>query len=109
MVKSDLIERVAKLCPHLYRAEVEKLVNAIFDEITAAMARGDRIELRGFGTFSVKVRDAHIGHNPKTRTAVSVPRKAAPAFRMGKEMKEQLNREQLSRDQHNGDQADGAD
>ena len=92
MVKSELITRVAGLCPHRYRAEVEKLVDAIFDEITAAMARGDRIELRGFGTFTVKVRDAHIGHNPKTRTAVEVPRKVAPAFRMGKEMKDQLNR-----------------
>jgi integration host factor subunit beta len=93
MVKSDLFARVAKLCPHLARAEVETLVNAIFDEIAAAMARGDRVELRGFGTFSVKARVARMGRNPKTGSTVAVPRKAAPAFRMGKDMTKRLNRD----------------
>ena len=73
---------------------VEKIVDAIFDEITAALARGERIELRGFGTFSVKVHDARTGRNPRTGAPVLVPKKAHPHLKTGKEMNERLNRDE---------------
>jgi integration host factor subunit beta len=77
--------------PHLYRQDAEKIVNIIFSEITAAMARGDRVELRGFGAFFVKLREGRTGRNPRTGATVSVGRKAVPFFRSGKEMKSRLN------------------
>jgi len=92
MIKSDLVRRVWEQNPHLLVREVETIVNAIFDEITARLSRGERIELRGFGTFSVRVREAHTGRNPKSGVAVTVPRKVVPYFRTGKEMRERLNR-----------------
>jgi integration host factor subunit beta len=70
---------------------VEKIVNAIFDEITEALSRGDRVELRGFGAFSVKRRDARVGRNPRTGAQVAVDEKAVPFFKTGKEMRERLN------------------
>jgi integration host factor subunit beta len=70
---------------------VEKIVNAILDEITSALARGDRVELRGFGAFSVKHRDARVGRNPRTGAHVSVDEKAVPFFKTGKEMRDRLN------------------
>jgi integration host factor subunit beta len=76
----------------LYQRDVENIVNAILGEIVAAMARGDRVELRGFGAFSVKNRPARTGRNPRTGAHVSVEKKSVPVFRTGKEMRERLNR-----------------
>ena len=91
VIKSELVDRIALQNPHLYRQHAEKIVNTIFSEITAAMARGDRVELRGFGSFFVKLREGRTGRNPRTGATVSVGRKAVPFFRSGKEMKSRLN------------------
>jgi integration host factor subunit beta len=91
MIKSELVQRIANRNPHLYLRDVEKIVNAIFDEITAALTRGDRVELRGFGAFSVKHRDARVGRNPRTGAQVPVAEKSVPFFKTGKEMRERLN------------------
>jgi integration host factor subunit beta len=91
MIKSDLVERIADKNPHLYRRDIENIVNAILDAITAAMARGDRIELRGFGNFSVRHRSARSGRNPRTGLTVSVEGKSMPYFKSGKEMPRRLN------------------
>ena len=91
MIKYDLVWRIWYQNPHLRRQEVETIVHAIFDEITATLARGDRVELRGFGAFSVKVREARTGRNPRTGVLIPVPKKASPHFRSGLEMKERLN------------------
>ena len=91
MTKSELIERLAELNPHLYRRDVERIASAIFDEIAAALSRGHRVELRGFGAFSVKRRDARIGRDPRTGANVQVAEKHIPSFKMGKELRERLN------------------
>jgi len=91
MIKSELVQRIANRNPHLYLRDVEKIVNAIFDEITAALARGDRVELRGFGAFSLKHRGARVGRNPRTGAQVEVAEKTVPFFKTGKEMRERLN------------------
>lgn len=91
MTKSELILRIAELNPHLYQRDVERIVSAIFEEITLALARGDRVELRGFGAFSVKRRDSRIGRNPRTGAAVDVARKSIPFFKTGKQLRERLN------------------
>ncbi|MGH6800397.1 MAG: integration host factor subunit beta [Methylocella sp.] len=91
MIKSELVQRIAVRNPHLYLRDVEKIVNAILDEISSALSRGDRVELRGFGTFSVKHRDARIGRNPRTGAHVPVDEKSVPFFKTGKEMRERLN------------------
>ena len=91
MTKSDLILRLAEINPHLYHRDVERIVTAIFDEITTALARGDRVELRGFGAFSVKKRDSRVGRNPRTGAAVNVAEKAVPFFKTGKQLRERLN------------------
>ena len=91
MTKSELIARLAEQNPHLYQRDVERIVSTIFDEITAALARGDRVELRGFGAFSVKKRDARVGRNPRTGDAVKVDAKHIPFFKTGKELRERLN------------------
>jgi integration host factor subunit beta len=96
MIKSDLIQRVAAQNPHLYQRDVEKIVSAIFDEIVEALRRGDRVELRGFGAFSTKLRGPRQGRNPRTGVAVRVAKKAVPYFKTGKEMRARLNREILS-------------
>jgi integration host factor subunit beta len=93
MLRSDLVWRIWHQNQHLLFRDAEKIVEALFDEITATMARGDRVELRGFGTFSVKVREARTGRNPMTGALVSVPKKSHPFFKTGKEMKERLNRD----------------
>ena len=72
MIRSELIQKIADENPHLYQRDVERIVNTIFDEVTSAMSRGDRVELRGFGAFSVKQRDARVGRNPRTGETVSV-------------------------------------
>jgi len=92
MIKSDLVWRLKHQNPHLLLRDVEKIVDAIFDEIIASLARGKRVELRGFGAFSVKVREARSGRNPKTGAPVAVPRKVVPNFKAAKEMRERLNR-----------------
>ncbi|HYE51240.1 MAG TPA: integration host factor subunit beta [Azospirillaceae bacterium] len=91
MTKSELIMRLAELNPHLYQRDVEKIVTTIFDEITEALARGDRVELRGFGAFSVKRRDARTGRNPRTGESVDVQEKVIPFFKTGKQLRERLN------------------
>lgn len=96
MIKSELVQRIAERNPHLYVRDVENIVNAILDEITDALARGDRVELRGFGAFSVKRRDARVGRNPRTGAHVAVEQKAVPYFKTGKEMRERLNEGQAS-------------
>ncbi|MQP66666.1 integration host factor subunit beta [Niveispirillum sp. SYP-B3756] len=91
MTKSELIQRLAERNPHLYQRDVEKIVTTIFDEITEALARGDRVELRGFGAFSVKKRDARTGRNPRTGESVDVDEKVIPFFKTGKQLRERLN------------------
>lgn len=91
MTKSELIQRLAERNPHLYQRDVERIVSTIFDEIKHALSRGDRIELRGFGAFSVKGRDARLGRNPRTGESVQVARKFVPFFKAGKELRERMN------------------
>jgi integration host factor subunit beta len=91
MIKSELVLRIAEQNPHLYQRDVENIVNAILDTIVDALARGDRVELRGFGAFSVKKRDARIGRNPRTGETVPVSEKVIPVFKTGKEMRLRLN------------------
>ncbi|NKB50502.1 MAG: integration host factor subunit beta [Alphaproteobacteria bacterium] len=91
MTKSDLILRLAERNPHLFQRDVERIVATILDEITAALSRGDRVELRGFGAFSVKHRGARVGRNPRTGESVSVAEKVVPYFKTGKELRERLN------------------
>ncbi|AOZ70017.1 integration host factor subunit beta [Rhodobacter xanthinilyticus] len=93
MIRSELIAKIAEENPHLFQRDVEKIVNTIFEEIIEAMARGDRVELRGFGAFSVKKRDARTGRNPRTGTAVDVAEKAVPFFKTGKLLRDRLNGE----------------
>ena len=92
MIKSELVQRISSQNPHLYQRDVENTLNAIIDELIAAMARGDRVELRGFGAFSVKNRAARTGRNPRTGAHVSVQKKSVPFFKTGKEMRQRLNR-----------------
>lgn len=91
MTRSELVQRLADMNPHLYLRDVEKIVETVFDEITAALARGDRVELRGFGAFSVKHREARSGRNPRTGETVSVEAKRLPFFKTGKALREKLN------------------
>lgn len=91
MIKSELVLKLSEMNPHLYQRDIEILVNAILDEITDALRRGDRVELRGFGTFSIKERDARLGRNPRTGEKVSVKDKVVPYFKSGKEMRDRLN------------------
>lgn len=92
MTKSELIAELASANPHLLSRDMELIVATIFDEITAALARGERVELRGFGAFTVKRRDARTGRNPRTGEAVPVHEKAVPFFKAGKELRERVNR-----------------
>ncbi len=78
MTKSELIARIAELYPHLQLRDAERAVNAIFEEFTAALSRGQRVEIRGFGTFTVKKRETRMGRNPKTGEAVSVGERYTP-------------------------------
>ncbi len=92
MTKSELIADIAAANPHLRSTDVELIVSTIFDEITAALAAGQRVELRGFGAFTTKHRDARTGRNPRTGEAVSVHEKSVPFFKAGKELRERVNR-----------------
>ena len=91
MIKSELIARLAEANPHLYQRDVERIVSTVFEEVSAALARGDRVELRGFGSFSVKRRPARVGRNPRTGEAVNIAEKYVPFFKTGKELRERLN------------------
>jgi integration host factor subunit beta len=94
MTKSELIQKLAERNPHLFLRDVEKVVDTVFEEITKALAAGDRVELRGFGAFSVKERDARTGRNPRTGETVDVDAKRLPFFKTGKALRERLNGEE---------------
>lgn len=94
MIRSELIAKIAEENPHLFQRDVEKIVNTIFEEIVSALSRGDRVELRGFGAFSVKRRDARTGRNPRTGEAVDVDEKHVPFFKTGKLLRDRLNGEE---------------
>ena len=91
MTKSELILRLAEKNPHLYQRDVERIVSTVFEEISAALANGNRVELRGFGAFSVKNRDSRTGRNPRTGETVHVARKSVPFFKVGKDLRIRLN------------------
>jgi integration host factor subunit beta len=91
MLKSELIERIAAENPHLYQRDVEKIVNTILNTIMAALARGDRVELRDFGVFGVRTLDARTGRNPRNGTEVAVSEKVCPTFKPGRDMHRRLN------------------
>ncbi len=91
MIKSELVLKLTEQNPHLYQRDIEQVVNAILDTISDALAQGGRVEIRGFGTFTVKKREARAGRNPRTGEAVSISEKVVPAFRTGKEMRHRLN------------------
>ena len=91
MTKSELIANLAEENPHLYQRDIERIVATVFGEIAGALARGDRVELRGFGAFSVKHRYPRMGRNPRTGEAVHVSAKRVPYFKTGKQLREKLN------------------
>ena len=91
MIKSELVQRIARQNPHLYQRDIDNIVKAVLGQITAALARGDRVELCGFGAFSVKHRAARIGRNPRTGAHVPVDKKSVPFFKTGREMHQRLN------------------
>ena len=91
MIRSELVQIITDQNPHLYQRDVERIVNTVFDEITNAMANGNRVELRGFGAFSVKRRDARVGRNPRTGASVDVEEKHVPFFKTGKLLRDRLN------------------
>ncbi len=91
MIRSELVEKIAAENPHLYQRDVERIVATLFDEIIDAMANGDRVELRGFGSFSVKRREPRMGRNPRTGESVPVEEKHVPFFKTGKLLRDRLN------------------
>ncbi len=91
MIRSELLQALAKQNPELRADDVELALDTFFDEITAQLAEGGRIELRGFGAFSTRQREARKGRNPRTGETVSVPEKRVPYFKPGKEMRARLN------------------
>jgi integration host factor subunit beta len=91
VTKSELIAEIAAANPHLLARDVETIVATIFDEISGALTRGDRVELRGFGAFTIKKRDARTGRNPRTGAQVDVDEKVVPFFKAGKELRERVN------------------
>jgi integration host factor subunit beta len=90
--KSDLILKILESEPTLFKKDAAKIVNVFFDTISNAIAKGERVELRGFGVFDVKKREARIARNPKNGDVVAVPSKKVPFFRMGKDMKDRINK-----------------
>ena len=91
MLKTELVRRIAERKPHLSTKTVERAITSFFDEISAALARGDRVEMRGFGAFSINTWSARPGRNPKNGAKVSVPERRHPIFKTGKEMRDRLN------------------
>jgi integration host factor subunit beta len=92
MIKSELIEKLSAENPHLFQRDVENIVNAILGEIGDALSHGNRVELRGFGAFSIKNRPPRTGRNPRTGEKVAVDEKYVPQFKAGKEIRERLNK-----------------
>jgi integration host factor subunit beta len=97
LTKSELIAELAGSHPHLRVADVELLVTTIFDQITDALAHGGRVELRGFGAFALKQRNARMGHNPRTGEVVSVKEKTLPFFKASRKLHGRLNRDGMKR------------
>ena len=93
LIKSELVQIIANRNPHLFQRDIENIVSAVFDEISTALAEGNRVELRGFGAFSVKNRPARSGRNPRTGESVSVEEKWVPYFKTGKELRDRLTNE----------------
>ncbi|MEK9684060.1 MAG: integration host factor subunit beta [Rhodospirillaceae bacterium] len=91
MTKTELIARLAEKNPQLYQRDIERIVSTIFEEISEALSNGHRVELRGFGAFSVKTREARVGRNPRTGQKVYVGKKSVPYFRVGKNLRSRLN------------------
>ncbi len=91
MIKSELVDKIVEENPHLYQRDVERIVSVVLNEITEAIASGNRVELRGFGAFSVKKRDARVGRNPRTGEKVNVAEKHVPFFKTGKQLRKRLN------------------
>ncbi len=92
MIKSELVQKLADENPNLFHRDIERIVSIVFQEISDALARGDRVELRGFGAFSVKHRPARVGRNPRSGEAVHIEEKWAPFFKSGKELRDRLNK-----------------
>jgi integration host factor subunit beta len=97
MTKSELIAELSAANPHLLGRDIELIVATIFNEITAALARGERVELRGFGAFTIKRREPRTGRNPRTGEPVDVDEKVGPFFKAGKELRERVNRTKAAR------------
>ncbi len=93
MIKSELVQKLADENPNLFHRDVERIVSIVFDEITDSLARGDRVELRGFGAFSVKHRPARVGRNPRSGEAVNIEEKWTPFFKAGKELRDRMNKD----------------
>lgn len=91
MLRSELVTKLAAENPHLFHGDVERVVDTVLEEITDALEKGDRVELRGFGAFSVRSRGARQGRNPRTGESVAVDAKHAPFFKAGKELRARLN------------------
>ena len=91
MTKSELILKITSKNSYLYHKDVYKIIDTLFNSVTKALKNGDRVELRGFGSFTTKLRNARIGRNPKTGDPVAIPQKKMPFFKMGKSMKERIN------------------
>ena len=103
MIRSELIQMIAEENPHLYQRDVERIVGVVFDRIIEAMAAGQRVELRGFGAFSVKRRDGRTGRNPRTGEAVAVDEKHVPFFKAGKLLRDRLNGRGIDAGEATGD------
>ena len=99
MIKSELVDRLSNANPHLYQRDLQTIVNAILHEIARAMAEGDRVEIRGFGTFSVKIRTPRTARNPRTGASVQIGTKLMPYFRAAKDMHHRLNVNSVGKDQ----------
>ncbi len=109
MTKSGLIEEVARRTPHISKKDTEVVVNTIFDSMIEALKQGDRIEIRGFGSFQVKIREAREGRNPKTGEPVHISAKRTPFFKVGKELKEMVDQSCSPAEPGAQDQAQGAE
>ena len=92
MIKSELIDRMAAEHPHLFHRDIEKIVQVLLDQVIEALASGKRVELRGFGAFTTKFREARTARNPKSGETVDVPAKYVPSFKTGKELHQRLNK-----------------
>jgi integration host factor subunit beta len=107
MTKNQLIECIAERAPQLARRDVERMVNTVFDAMVGALRREQRIEIRGFGSFAVRVRDARQARNPRTGESVRVPRRLTPYFTVGKELRDRLNPANSERLPEDGDATSG--